>query len=133
MMNVNDHRKGSRVVIRKAARGNFLAKDFPGWGADNYADFLIPCFSVAGMRGTVTSVNSHGSAPYTRYSIKLDNGGHIIDGIPGEHFDWGTDAMDRTENLTRKQCLAELARVGYTGPTSYNVAKLRNIVAAQSR
>lgn len=35
------------------------------------------------------------------------------------------------EKLTRKQCLAVLAALNYTGPTSYLMPKLRAIVAAQ--
>ena len=33
--------------------------------------------------------------------------------------------------MTRKQCLEALAAVGYTGPTSYLMPRLREIVAEQ--
>lgn len=88
MSNVNDFRQGHQVVVRADARGNYLSADFPGWGAENYADHLIPIASAAGMTGTVTSVNSHGSNPWTRYSVRLADGGHMIDGVPGVDFDW---------------------------------------------
>lgn len=88
MGNVNDHMKGAAVVVREAVRGNYLAEDFPGWGAPNYEDFLVPLTEAAGLSGIVTSVNSHGSNPWTRYSIRLENGGYIIDGVPGNDFDW---------------------------------------------
>lgn len=88
MPNVNDHMKGAAVVVREGVRGNYLAADFPGWGADNYEDFLVPMAEAAGLSGIVTSVNSHGSNPWTRYSITLENGGHVIDGVPGNDFDW---------------------------------------------
>lgn len=88
MSNVNDFRKGQSVVIRENVRGNYLSADFPGWGADNYDEHLLPIASIAGMRGVVTTVNSHGSNPWTRYCILLENGGRIIDGVPGDDFDW---------------------------------------------
>ena len=36
-----------------------------------------------------------------------------------------------TANLTRAQCLARLDAAGYTGPVSYTVTKLREIVAQE--
>lgn len=33
------------------------------------------------------------------------------------------------DGLTRKQCIAELRRAGYTGPTSYLLPKLRQLVS----
>lgn len=88
MTNVNDFRKGATVVVREEVRGNYLDVNFPGWGDAGAYDHLIPMTSVAGMAGTVTSVNSHGSNPWTRYSILLANGGRVIDGVPGTDFDW---------------------------------------------
>jgi len=35
----------------------------------------------------------------------------------------------KTAELTRKQCVARLKELGYTGPTSYLMPKLRKIVA----
>lgn len=88
MGNVNDFRRGATVTIREGVRGNFLAASFPGWGEPDAYDHLVPLASVAGMSGTVRSVNSHGSNPWTRYTIKLANGGTVIDGVPGVDFDW---------------------------------------------
>lgn len=88
MNNINDFRKGKTVVIREGARGMYLTADFPGWGAPDYEDHLAPRADVAGMTATVTSVNSHGSAPYTRYTLRLANGGRIIDAVPSNDFDW---------------------------------------------
>jgi hypothetical protein len=88
MPNVNDHNLGRSVTIRSDARGNYLAADFPGWGAEDYADHLVPTSSAAGTTGKVISVNSHGSNPWTRYSIRMHDGGHLVDGVPGDDFDW---------------------------------------------
>lgn len=88
MGNVNDFRKGAPVVIREGVRGNYLSKDFPGWGESDAYDHLVPMAEAAGLEGVVTSVNSHGSNPWTRYSIRLTNGGFVIDGVPGVDFDW---------------------------------------------
>lgn len=87
-MNVNDFHKGARVVLRHGLRGNYLDRDFPGWGEPDAYDHLIPLDTVGGMEGVVTSVNSHGSNPWTRYTILLDNGGRLIDGIADSDFDW---------------------------------------------
>ncbi|WP_068434164.1 hypothetical protein [Piscicoccus intestinalis] len=38
-------------------------------------------------------------------------------------------AEDADKPLTRKQCAAALAEAGYTGPTSYTMAVLREVVA----
>ena len=47
------------------------AADFPGRG-DNAADFLVPI--VPGTTGVITGLQSHGSAPYTRFNVQFDNG-----------------------------------------------------------
>ena len=43
----------------------------------------------------------------------------------------GEARISETANLTRVQCLARLDAAGYTGPVSYTVAKLREIVARE--
>ena len=43
----------------------------------------------------------------------------------------GEARNSETANLTRAQCLARLDAAGYTGPVSYTVAKLREIVAQE--
>lgn len=88
MPNINSWRKGDHVVIREGVRGNYLDAQFPGWGQPDAHDHLIPMESVAGMTGVVISVNSNGSNPWTRYSLRLANGGHVIDAVPGVDFDW---------------------------------------------
>lgn len=66
--------RGTKIEVasRGAHMGNRLAVDFPGWGADNYADFLIPLED--GLRGEITSVESHGAFPYTRYTVRFEDG-----------------------------------------------------------
>jgi hypothetical protein len=71
-MNVNEHRRGQRVITTATVHGNRLAADFPGWGDPNYADYLIP--QQPGLTGTVVDVESHGSDPYTRYTVRFDDG-----------------------------------------------------------
>jgi len=74
---------GAKVRIAPTATGNVLAADFPGWGASNYADFLLPFADRIGMEATVKSVEMHGSNPWTRYCIVLADGtrasGAILD------------------------------------------------------
>jgi hypothetical protein len=70
-MNIHAHHTGRRVEV-VTPQGNVLAADFPGWGADNYADFLVPM--EAGLTGTITNVESHGMNPWTRYTVAFDNG-----------------------------------------------------------
>lgn len=83
--NVNDADKGRRVISRET-RVRRLAVDFPGWGAENYADFLLP--TPAGLPGTVTHVESHGSNPWTRYTVRYDDGTRSSGLVPGADFDW---------------------------------------------
>lgn len=90
MGNVNDHRHGQQVRLLPTATGNCLTPDFPGWGAPDYADYLTPVAQFAGQIGIVRSVNSHGSNPWTRYSILIETGHYLIDGIEGRDFEWRT-------------------------------------------
>lgn len=80
--------EGRKIVIRADARPNYLTWDFPGWGDPNYTAHLQPLASIAGTVGVVTSVESHGSNPWTRYSVRLANGGSASGLVPGEDFDW---------------------------------------------
>lgn len=43
----------------------------------------------------------------------------------------GEARNSETDNLTRAQCLARLDAAGYTGPVSYTVTKLREIVTRE--
>jgi hypothetical protein len=71
MGNVHDGDKGRRVtaLVTKVRR---RAVDFPGWGAADYAEFLLPI--PEGLAGVITRVESHGSNPWTRYSVRFDDG-----------------------------------------------------------
>ena len=83
-MNVHAHLKGRKVYSLPGARA--LLDGFPGWGSDEAFDY---CGEVAGgLEGVIQSVNSHGMAPYTRYSIKWETGDRTIDGTPGNEFSW---------------------------------------------
>lgn len=48
------------------------AVDFPGWGHPNAFDYLLP--TPAGLAGTISNVESHGMNPWTRYSVRYDDG-----------------------------------------------------------
>lgn len=85
MGNINDHRKGARVISRETTRRR-LAADFPGWGAANYEAHLLPL--TGGLLGTVTSVESHGSNPWTRYSVRFDDGTSASGLVDGADFDF---------------------------------------------
>jgi hypothetical protein len=70
-MNIHDGDKGRKVQALDT-RHRRRSADFPGWGAENYADFLLPI--PAGLAGTVTNVESHGLNPWTRYSVRFTDG-----------------------------------------------------------
>jgi hypothetical protein len=59
---------------------NRLLASFPGWGAADYADHLAPI--ARGSWAVITSVQSHGSAPYTRYSVRFADGSRAHDVFP---------------------------------------------------
>lgn len=76
MANINAHRKGQQVTLTGKGRtrrisaearqeGSDLSWDDEGYYTD---DFTGP------LQGTVRSVESHGSAPYTRYSVVFADG-----------------------------------------------------------
>jgi len=69
--NINAHLKGSKVVAVETSHRR-LAVNFPGWGAPDYVDYLLPI--PAGMTGVITDVESHGSNPYTRYGVEFADG-----------------------------------------------------------
>lgn len=76
--------KGTKVRAAQPLRS--LTADFPGWGKQTEAHFTtVP----AGTRGTVDAVNSHGSAPYTRYCVTWANGARTIDADPAS-LTWPT-------------------------------------------
>jgi hypothetical protein len=89
MTNINDFRKGQSIVT-KASHIKVLLPTFPGWGApvEEYSQHIAPL--PVGMAGRVQHVNSHGSNPWTRYSVLLEDGSRLIDGVAGRDFDWVT-------------------------------------------
>ena len=72
MRNVHDHHRGRSVVTLRSSRTRRLPADFVGWGhPDAIGSLLEP---VAGLIGTITNVESHGSNPWTRYSVRFVGG-----------------------------------------------------------
>jgi hypothetical protein len=69
--NVNEAHKG-RTVRALATGHKCTGPDFPGWGDPDYAAHLRPI--AEGVTGTITSVESHGAAPYTRYTVAFADG-----------------------------------------------------------
>jgi hypothetical protein len=73
-----------RAVTALCARGNRLMPGFPGWDAPDYHDFLKPI--IPGQPGTVTDVESHGCNPWTRYTVRFDDGSRASGLCEGEDF-----------------------------------------------
>lgn len=71
------------VSLGSPVRG--FGPDFPGWGHPDAVSYLreIP----AGLAGVITQVESHGSNPWTRYSIRYP-GLTTHGAVPGVDFDW---------------------------------------------
>ena len=88
--NIHGNRKGMKVRGLDT-RHRRRAVDFPGWGADNYADFLLPI--PQGLTGTVTSVESHGSNPWTRYSVRFDDGTAASGLAEGTDIEFADDVL----------------------------------------
>lgn len=61
-----------KAVVTLTTRTRRLAPDFPGWDHPNYGDYLLDI--PAGLRGTITGVESHGSNPWTRYTVQFEDG-----------------------------------------------------------
>jgi hypothetical protein len=83
--NVNDSHKGRKVIARTTSVRGY-DDSFPGWGDPNAADYLKPI--TAGTVGTVTRVESHGSNPWTRYTVRFNDGVRASGLVPGADFDW---------------------------------------------
>lgn len=72
-MNIHASHLGVRVQVVAETTQRALTADFPGYGKGiDLEPFYRPI--VVGMTGVITSVESHGMNPWTRYSIKFDNG-----------------------------------------------------------
>src|SRR6185503_15979543 len=79
---------GKRIVaLATETRG--WGPDFPGWGDPNAADFLVAI--TAGMTGEIVCTESHGSNPWTRYSVKFDNGTRASGLVLGKDFKLAQD------------------------------------------
>lgn len=85
-MTTTEITKGQRVTILPTVHGMALDPTFPGWGAPDYQDHLVPANTLAGQQATITAVNHHGSYPWTRYCLHTDDGHHLIDHTPGNDF-----------------------------------------------
>jgi hypothetical protein len=72
MINVHAADQGRPVTVLAGCRHRRFAADFPGWGAPDHADYLIDM--PAGLAGVVTAVESHGARPWTRYSVRFEDG-----------------------------------------------------------
>jgi hypothetical protein len=86
IINVNDHREGQRIITRPGVRARRFAVDFPGWDHPAYKAWLLDI--PAELPGTVIGVNSHGTAPFTRYDVLFDDGTSASDLDAGEDFTW---------------------------------------------
>ena len=72
MRNVHDHHRGRSVVTLRSSRTRRLPADFVGWGhPDAIGSLLEP---KTGLTGRITNVESHGSNPWTRYTVRFDDG-----------------------------------------------------------
>lgn len=67
--------EGTRVRTREGIEVRRFAVNFPGWSDPNFCDFLLP--TPARLTGIVTRVEQHGINPWTRYSIRFDDGTRI--------------------------------------------------------
>lgn len=85
MHNINDHHKG-RTIMTLATRHRRLSADFPGWDAPDRERHLLD--TPHGLRGQVVSVESHGSNPWTRYTIKFEDGSRGTGFCHGVDFVW---------------------------------------------
>jgi hypothetical protein len=73
MSNIHEADRG-RPVRALATQVRCYGPDFPGWGHPEAVSFLRPI--TEGAPGTVTDVESHGSAPYARYAVDFGDGTH---------------------------------------------------------
>lgn len=64
-------KRGSRVIAGANIQQRRHAVDWPGWEHPDHKNFLLDI--PAGLTGTVIWVESHGSNPWTRYSVRFDD------------------------------------------------------------
>jgi hypothetical protein len=80
---IHDGDKG-REVIALETRHRCYGPDFPGWGNPGSSAHLREI--APGTAGTVTHVESHGAAPYTRYAVLFDDGTRASGLAAGQDF-----------------------------------------------
>jgi O-acetyl-ADP-ribose deacetylase (regulator of RNase III) len=68
----SEHYIGRRIRTLHRISGRGFAPTFPGWQDPDHMKHM-PSLKP-GWLGTITKVESHGSNPWTRYSITFDNG-----------------------------------------------------------
>jgi hypothetical protein len=85
MANIHDTDRG-RPVRALTTRRNRRPLDFPGWGQPGDTESLLPI--PAGLAGTVTSVESHGAAPHTRYAVRFTDGSRAAGLVAGQDFEF---------------------------------------------
>jgi hypothetical protein len=83
--NIHDNHKG-RAVRALTTRHLRRAADFPGWDAPDYGSYLLPI--PEGLTGTVTNVESHGAAPYTRYGVRFSDDSSASGLCPGTDIEF---------------------------------------------
>jgi hypothetical protein len=71
MANIHEHHRGLGVRALATSHRRFPA-DFPGWGRPGAAESLLPI--PQGLPGVIADVESHGSNPWTRYSVRFADG-----------------------------------------------------------
>jgi hypothetical protein len=95
-MNRNEYRRGQRVTTLET-RTRRMPADFPGWGSPDASAALLPI--PAGLHGTVTDVESHGSNPWTRYVVRFDDSSHAPGLVDGEDFTFDADQPDPPDDF----------------------------------
>lgn len=127
MSNIHDHLLGRDVIALDTERQTKrIPADFPGWDAADAADRLLPI--PAGLTGVITSVESHGSHPYTRYAVRFGDGSHAPGLVLGEDIELHFPPAPRFEELTREEQVARMRRHAELQGVSYEEF-LRRVVA----
>lgn len=85
-MNIHENHRGRKVRTLASSRHRRYGTDFPGWDAPDAADHLLE--AEPGLTGTITSVESHGSNPWTRYSVRFDDGSHTAGLVLGTDIEF---------------------------------------------
>jgi hypothetical protein len=95
-VNIHAHHK-DRSVRALATGHRRLVADFPGWGSPGHQDFLLPI--PPGLSGVVSDVESHGTAPWTRYSVRFPDGTSASGLSLGQDIEFADQDDPRTKAL----------------------------------